>query len=110
MSLYAKVKDGKVTKVIIAEADIINNIVETEPGFFVETFSDADGTESKRYNLAGVGHSYDSSADAFYSPKPHNSWVLNTDNYKWEAPVEQPEGQSWWDEENTEWVEGCCAY
>ena len=33
---------------------------------------------------------YDAKADAFYEPKPYDSWVLNTNTYLWEAPVSVP--------------------
>jgi hypothetical protein len=29
--------------------------------------------------------------DAFISPKPFNSWILNEDTCRWEAPVAMPE-------------------
>ena len=58
-----------------------------------------------RKNYAGVGYKYDSSIDAFISPQPYPSWILNADA-KWEAPVPYPEdgGLYSWDEETTSWV------
>ena len=44
-----------------------------------------------RKNYAGIGFTYDSNRDAFIPPKPFNSWVLNEDTCRWEAPVARPE-------------------
>ena len=52
-----------------------------------------DGGEALRYNFAGVGGTYDPEADAFYSPQPYPSWILNRINYTWEAPLPRPEGR-----------------
>jgi len=65
-----------------------------------------------RKNYAGVGSTYDSTRNAFYSPKPFNSWVLNESTCVWEAPVSMPsdagEGDPpkmyRWDEDSTSWV------
>ena len=56
----------------------------------------ADGTESAdqtkafRKNYAGIGYSYDSSRDAFISPQPYASWVLNETTCLWDAPIALP--------------------
>lgn len=61
-----------------------------------------------RKNYAGIGMTYDEGRDAFISPKPFPSWVLNEDTCRWEAPVPQPtagEGEFYnWNEETTSWV------
>ena len=60
-----------------------------------------------RKNYAGIGYIYDPIRDAFYTPSPFKSWVLNEDNCQWEPPIAYPkDGKSYyWNEENTEWVE-----
>jgi hypothetical protein len=40
-----------------------------------------------RKNYAGIGMTYDEDRDAFIHKKPFNSWVLNEDTCRWEAPV-----------------------
>ena len=65
----------------------------------------------KRY--AGIGYTYNAELDAFVPPKPFASWVLNTEEATWEAPVPMPadagmgEGKKMysWDEETTSWKE-----
>lgn len=58
----------------------------------------------KRY--AGLGYTYDQENDVFITPKPFNSWILNSE-FEWEAPIPQPdETHSWiWNEENLSWEE-----
>jgi hypothetical protein len=58
-----------------------------------------------RYNYAGIGFTYDPDLDAFLTPKPYPSWVLN-EIKQWVAPVPMPVEQDnfyIWDEENTAW-------
>jgi hypothetical protein len=43
-----------------------------------------------RKNHAGIGYQYDSQRDAFISPKPYNSWILNETTCLWESPVARP--------------------
>jgi hypothetical protein len=43
-----------------------------------------------RKNHAGIGYTYDEDKDAFIPPKPFNSWILNEDTCRWEAPVAMP--------------------
>lgn len=58
-----------------------------------------------RYNYAGIGFYYDEVNDAFISPKPFDSWVLDN-NFKWKAPVEYPNDDALysWDEETLSWI------
>lgn len=60
-----------------------------------------------RKNYAGIGFTYREDIDAFVPPKPHESWVLNTDTAQWEAPVPMPtDGKRYnWNEETQSWVE-----
>ncbi len=58
-----------------------------------------------RKNYAGTGYTYDPVRDAFYSPQPFESWTLNEESCLWECPVEKPEGEYWWKEDTTEWVD-----
>ena len=60
-----------------------------------------------RKNYAGIGYTYDEARDAFISPKPYPSWLLNESTCQWEAPVPYPvDGERYrWDEAAGEWVE-----
>ncbi len=60
-----------------------------------------------RKNYAGEGFTYDAQRDAFISPKPFASWLLNEDTCKWNSPVPYPtDGKRYkWDESIVNWVE-----
>jgi len=59
-----------------------------------------------RKNYAGVGFFFDESLNAFIPPKPFNSWNLNYDTCRWDAPILKPSnGLYKWDEEKLNWVE-----
>jgi hypothetical protein len=49
-----------------------------------------NGGTPLRKNHAGIGYTYDEDRDAFISPKPYQSWVLNESTCLWEAPVAMP--------------------
>ena len=112
MAHYAKVNDGIVTKVIVAEADFFDTFVDDSPGKWIQTSYNTHGGEHSlggtplRKNFAGVGFTYDSEKDAFIAPKPFPSWTLDEDTCLWEAPVAYPDsGIHTWDEETKQWVE-----
>jgi hypothetical protein len=44
-----------------------------------------------RKNHAGIGYTYDQNRDAFISPKPFNSWILDEITCSWKAPILKPE-------------------
>ena len=58
-----------------------------------------------RKNHAGIGYTYDSNRDAFISPKPYNSWILNESTCNWDAPVARPDDNNMykWNEEILNW-------
>jgi hypothetical protein len=106
MAHYAKVDQGVVVQVIVAEAEFFNTFVDSTPGEWIQT----SYNDNIRKNFAGVGYSYDGENDVFYRPQPFGSWLLNKETYKWEAPIAFPDdGASGvfyeWDEETTNWKE-----
>jgi hypothetical protein len=60
-----------------------------------------------RKNYAGNGYVYDSSKDAFISPKPFSKWILNEETCQWEAPVAYPDDEKFyvWNDNKGEWEE-----
>ena len=113
MAHYAKVVDGVVTQVIVAEADFFNDFVDTSPGQWIQTSYNTRGGQHSnggtplRKNFAGIGFTYDSTRDAFIPPQPYASWTLNDTTCLWEPPVVYPtDGKAYeWDESVTNWVE-----
>jgi len=56
-----------------------------------------------RKQYAGIGYTYDETADEFVSPQPHASWSLDANN-DWQAPTAKPDGNFYWDEESLSWL------
>ena len=113
MSHFAKVCDGIVTQVIVAEPEFFTTFVDSSPGEWIQTSYNtrggvhALGGTPLRKNYAGIGYTYDRVRDAFIPPKPYASWTLNEDTCLWDAPVAYPDdGKRYtWDEATTNWVE-----
>ena len=109
MGHYAKVNQGKVVKVIVAEASFFNNFVDDSPGTWIQTsyntrggihyqpnsnVTSSDQSKALRGNYAGIGYEYDSSVDAFFHPQPFSSWTKNTSSFSYEAPIDYPSGDA----------------
>ena len=116
MSHFAKVENGIVTQVIVIEQDVLNTGHWGDPSLWVQTSYNThggvhtNGGTPLRKNFAGIGYTYDSQRDAFYSQKPFNSWSLDETTCLWKAPVDMPtEGQYAWNEETLSWVEVLAA-
>jgi hypothetical protein len=119
MKSFAKVRNGKVIKIIIASQDFIDKIVDTVPGRWIECRRGTKGnkhyktdkTLSEDQNLAlrgnypSEGYNYDNSKDVFYPPQPFNSWTLNSSTFLWDPPVSYPnDGKDYsWNENTTSW-------
>lgn len=112
MSHFAKVVDGIVTQVIVAEPEFFNTFVDTTPGEWIQTSYNTHGGQHPedrplRKNYAGIGFTYDAERDAFIPPKPFESWLLNDETCLWESPVAYPDdGKIYiWDDEQVNWIE-----
>ena len=117
MSHFAKVCDGKVTQVIVAEPDFFDTFVDSSPGEWIQTSyntrgnvhygpdGEPDGGVALRGNYAGIGYTYDRQNDVFYAPQPYASWTLDQTTWLWEPPVAYPDdGLIYtWDEATVGW-------
>jgi len=117
MAHFAKVVDGTVTQVIVAEPEFFETFVDDSPGQWIQTsyntrggvHYDQDGNPDDgtalRKNYAGVGYTYDVDKDAFIPPQPYDSWTLNETTCLWESPVAYPDdGERYeWNEDTTTW-------
>jgi hypothetical protein len=118
MSHFAKVLDGKVIHVIVAEPEFFQTFVDSSPGTWLQTSYNTrggvhygangqpDGGVALRGNYAGLGYTYDGSHDVFYAPQPFPSWTLSQTTWLWDAPVPYPtDGKMYqWDEATKAWV------
>ena len=119
MSHFAKVTDGKVTQVIVAEKEFFDTYVDSTPGEWIQTSYNTrggvhygqdgqpDGGVALRGNYAGIGYTYDRANDVFYAPQPFPSWAIAAPDWTWKAPVAMPtDGKQYtWDEATKNWVE-----
>jgi len=120
MAHFAKVNNGIVEQVIVAEPEFFDTFVDNSPGQWIQTSYNtrggkhynpetgelsADQSKALRKNYAGIGFTYDAAKDAFIPPKPFNSWLLDEDTCLWNAPVAYPDdgGRYEWNEETTSW-------
>ena len=113
MSHYAKIVDGIVTEVIVAEQDFIDRIgghwvqtsYNTRGGVHYAPNSETpDGGVALRMNYAGPGYTYDAGRDAFIPPQPYGSWLLDVSTCEWKPPLPMPDDDGfplhyYWDEE-----------
>jgi len=119
MAHFAKLKVGNIVEQVIVVhnsvitdengieqeqlgVDFINNLYNTR-----DVWKQTSYNKSFRKNFASIGYYYDQQRDAFIEPKPFDSWTLNEDTCRWEAPVTYPtDGKRYsWDEATTNWKE-----
>jgi hypothetical protein len=120
MAHFAKVQNGIVTQVIVAEPEFFETFVDTSPGEWIQTSYNtrggvhykpdtnepsADQSKALRKNYAGTGFTYDKIKDAFIPPKPYPSWTLNEETCLWDSPVPYPnDGEMYtWNEQTQTW-------
>ena len=113
MAHFAKINNGIVQQVIVAEPEFFDTFVDSSPGEWIQTSYNTYGGVHKlggtplRKNFAGVGYTYDSTRDAFYAPQPYPSWTLNETTCLWECPVAYPDEDMTnlynWNEETQTW-------
>jgi hypothetical protein len=127
MGHFAKVVNGTVSQVIVADPEFFDTFVDSSPGEWIQTSyntrgnvhylpdsQEPSGQTAVRGNYAGVGYTYDRLNDVFYAPRPcssagivFNSWTLSQTTWLWEPPTPMPiDGNFYnWDEATTSWVE-----
>lgn len=122
MAHFAKVLDGAVVQVIVAEPEFFDTFIDKSPGDWIKTSYNTRGgihydpntnqpsedqTKALRKNYAGIGFTYDRERDAFIPPKPYPSWVLDEFTCLWEAPTPHPNdgGFYFWNEATQSWVQ-----
>jgi hypothetical protein len=120
MAHWAKVNNGIVEKVVVAEAEFFNDFIDTSPGEWIQTsyntrggihyqpnsnIPSEDQSKALRKNYAGIGYTYDREKDAFIPQKMFTSWILNTDTCRWDPPLPYPiDGKNYyWEEETLSW-------
>jgi hypothetical protein len=118
MGHFAKVVDGKIVQVIVAEQEFFDTFVDSSPGSWIQTSYNTrggvhygqdgqpDNGIALRGNYAGIGYTYDQANDVFYAPQPFASWTISAPTWTWGAPTPMPtEGGPYrWDEPTLAWI------
>ena len=125
MSHFAKVENGLVTQVVVAEKDFVLSGALGNPSSWIQTSYNTTGgvhydpitkmpspdqSKALRKNYAGIGYTYDFERNAFIPPQPFASWQLNETTCLWQPPVPYPTDSTKqnpkfyiWDEETVSW-------
>jgi hypothetical protein len=122
MAHFAKVEEGWVTNVIVADEEFIASLPDAN--LWIQTsyntrggvhynpetnLPSEDQSKALRKNYAGIGFKYDYEKDVFIPPRPFNSWILNEETYLWEPPSPEPAPTETsyyvWDEYTVMWRE-----
>jgi hypothetical protein len=97
MAHFAKVLDGIVITVIVAEESFFETFIDSSPGEWIQTSFNTRGNVhygqdgepdegiALRGNYAGIGYIYDRVNDVFYPPSPGDGYTLNIETWTWEA-------------------------
>jgi hypothetical protein len=109
MGHYAKVENGIVTQVIVAdgpdwcEKNLGGQWIQTSYNTYGGVHSGGKFPIHKNY--AGIGYTFD--GIGFAAPQPYASWSLNSETYLWEAPTPKPtDGKLYyWSEDDLSWRE-----
>jgi len=111
MSHFAKVENGIVTQVIVAEEDFIATGAVGHG--WIQTSYNTHGNQHPegrplRGNYAGIGYTYDDVNDVFIAPQPYGNWVLDTATWLWNPPIAMPVDEYFytWNQETTAWDKG----
>jgi hypothetical protein len=112
MAHFAILKAGNIVEQVVVVSNDIATSEQAGIEFLRNLYKDqhlpviqTSFNNNIRKNYAGIGYQYDQQRDAFIAPKPFNSWVLNEDTCRFEAPITYPQdGNIYrWNEQNQSW-------
>jgi hypothetical protein len=108
MSYFAEIDENNIVlRVLVGDNDSPNEghdwFVKNLGGTWIQT----NYNGNIRKNFASVGYSFDPKRDAFISPKPYESWLLDEETCTWTAPTHHPtDGKNYrWDQPTISWIE-----
>jgi hypothetical protein len=96
MAHFAKLGTGNIVEQVVVVSNDVATTEQAGSDFINKLYNTRDVWKQTSYNnnirknYAGIGFHYDQARDAFIAPKPYQSWVLNEDTCRWEAPVAMP--------------------
>jgi hypothetical protein len=104
MAHYAFLNDKNIVIEVINGIDETETIENLSPEIWYAKFRGEKCVRTSynnniRKQYAGIGYTYNSTADVFIAPQPYASWTLD-DNFDWQPPIPQPPAPP-----NTYWIE-----
>ena len=93
---FAKVKDGTVENVIVADQSFVDSLPSETGVEYVQTDKKSyhgthdDGGTPFRHTFAEIGGTYDKTNDIFLDPKPGKDWTLDENKF-WVPPEPYPD-------------------
>lgn len=111
MAHYAFLDENNIVTEVITGIDETELIEGVDPETWYGQFrsqrcvrTSYNGNIRKQY--AGIGYTYDDTADVFIEPQPYPSWTLDV-NHDWQPPIPYPteKGMWYWDEDQMNWIE-----
>ena len=123
MSHFARVQNGLVVDINVAEREVLDTGLWGDPAEWIQTSYNTrggvhygadgqpDGGVALRGNYAGIGYTYDPEHDVFYAPQPYPSWTIAAPTWTWQPPTPYPEDGKYytWTESTTSWTEVTAA-
>jgi len=111
MAHFAKLGVGNIVEQVIVVSNDIATTEQAGVDFINKLYNTRDVWKQTSYNnnirknFAGIGFQYDQTRDAFISPKPFNSWILNETTCKWESSIPYPQDNNEykWNEQTLSW-------
>ena len=119
MAHFAKVQNGIVTQVIVAEQDFIDTLPDSNQwvktsynmrgGVYYDPNTNAPAEDQSviqndparmRKNFAGIGMVYDPVKDCFYVPKQFDNWVYDEEKGAFFPPIAIPNSSTFVVDEN----------
>lgn len=118
MAHFAKVVDGKVETVIVADDQYIESLTAENGVEWIKTSyntrgnvhygedGEPDGQPAFHGNYAAIGDVWDEKEQVFHAPRPHLLWILSKKTWLWEPPIPRPDEPGFWRWSDTEakWV------
>jgi hypothetical protein len=105
MKHFAQINsENKVIQVVVTDDYTTTDTISLS-GTWVEYSTNFNSTTLPK-NPAGITFTYDSSRNAFISPKLFASWVLNEETCQWQPPIDKPtdSNQYYWNESTVSWA------
>lgn len=104
MAHFAQLDNNNTVIAVIVVGDEYESTYADKRKEFNETYVQTSYNNRIRKQFAGIGFTYNETADVFIRPQPFLSWALDS-NHDWQPPILYPnDGKSYvWNEAGQSW-------